>query len=599
MITKAYRSKCWAALAILAACVDSGVDPQQGGSGGDDPDEAPIDVSNAPARGGPGATSIEDGLEPTLDDSPELGEILAINDAASVPDGVAETNRFRRLTLDEYDRTVSDLLGFDAGLVSVDFPEELPTLTGYFARGDLRVTDRLIGELQNAAGRLAERLVASAEAYASVVGCTTEDAACRDSFLSSFGLRAYRRPLTDADLTRYRVLFDAAGEAIGSGNPFRDGVQLAVEAMLQSPHFLFRVERGSGETDEFGERITGYEAASRLSYMLWGSTPDDSLLAAAAAGELSTAEGVAAHARRLVDDPKVATRVKDYHSRWLQLGALSGGGKDPEIFPQYSADLLSSMLAETDRFVEETTLNGAGSLSALLTAPYMFVDARLAALYGIEGDFGAELQRVELSPEDPRAGLLTQGSFLAGHSSASDRTSPILRGVFVLRRLLCLDIPDPPPNAQATVPPESETPIVTTRDFFAWKTGMAECRGCHYQINPAGFAFEDFDAIGRHRTEEAGAPIDATGVLELQGDDLTFEGGKELSALIAERPEARACYAQNWLRYLWGRADTDADLRTLTTIRQSLAQSDYGVRDLLLDITSSAAFLHLPASSAQ
>jgi hypothetical protein len=170
----------------------------------------------------------------------------------------------------------------------------------------------------------------------------------------------------------------------------------------------------------------------------------------------------------------------------------------------------------------------------------------------------------------------------------------------VLRRLLCQDIPDPPPNAQATEPPEEpETPIVTTRDFFTWKTSMAECRGCHYQINPAGFAFEDFDAIGRHRTEEAGAPIDASGVLELRMQELAFEGGKEFSAQIAQRPEAQACYAQNWLRYLWGRADTDADLRTLTTIRQGLTRADYGVRELLLDITASAAFLHLQAAAAQ
>ncbi len=599
MITKPFRSKGWAAFSVcLAACVNPAVESEAPED--EDPDgEGPIDVSSAPARGGPGSGAIDDGLEPTLDDSPALRDILAITDASSVADGVARTNRFRRLTLDEYDRTVSDLLGFDAGFVSADFPEELPTLTGYFARGDLRVTDRLIGELQSAAGRLAERLVATPEAYASVVGCSSQDAACRDSFLTSFGLRAYRRPLSEAELARYRTLFDAAGEAIGSGNAFRDGVQLAVEAMLQSTHFLFRVELGSGETDELGERITGYEAASRLSYMLWGSTPDASLLTAAAAGELSDAAGVAAHARRLVDDPKVGVRVRDYHARWLQLGALSGGGKDPAIFPAYSPDLINSMLAETDRFVEEATLNAGGALSALLTAPYTFVDARLAALYGIAGNFGTELERVELGAGDPRAGLLTQGAFLAGHSSASDRTSPILRGVFVLRRLLCQDIPDPPPNAQATEPPPSPTPIVTTRDFFTWKTSMAECRGCHYQINPAGFAFEDFDAIGRYRTEEDGAPIDASGVLELQGQELEFEGGKQFSAEIAARPEAQACYAQNWLRYLWGRPDTDADLRTLATIRLGLARPDYGTRELLLDITSSAAFLHLESPSAR
>ncbi|HTV23822.1 MAG TPA: DUF1592 domain-containing protein [Polyangiaceae bacterium] len=576
--------------------MNTGVRPEPDAS--DAPDEqAPSDIASAPQRGGPNAPAVDDGLEASLDESPSVRDIIAVRDPSSVADGVALTNRFRRLTLDEYDRSVRDLLGFDPGPLSSNFPEELPTLGGYFARGDLRVTDRLIVELQNAAGRLAERAVTQPEVYASLAPCAAEGAACRDRFLTAFGLRAYRRPLTEAELARYQALFDAAGAVVGSGDAFRDGVQLSLEAMLDSPHFLYHVERGSGERDDEGERISGYEAASRLSYMLWGSMPDATLLAAAESGELSTGQGIAAHARRLVDDPKVAIRVSDYHSRWLQLGALADGGKDAASFPEYSSELVSSMRAETDRFIREATLAEGGSLEALLTAPYTFVDARLAALYGIEGEFGDELTRVELAPDVPRAGLLTQAAFLTGHSSTDDRTSPILRGVFVLRRLLCQDIPDPPPNAQSTEPPPSATPIVTTRDFFTWKTSMAECQGCHTQINPVGFAFEDFDAIGRHRSEEGGAAIDAKGVLNLAGTALAFEGGKELAAQIASRPEAQACYAQNWLRYLWGRADTRADLRTLATITQKLGGADYGVRELLLDVSASAAFSHLQASA--
>jgi hypothetical protein len=593
----------------VAACVNTGVQPDPADD--EDPGEAPtIDVSNAPRRGGPDAPALDDGLEPSLDDSPSVRDIIAVTDPASVPDGVALTNRFRRLTLDEYDRSVRDLLGFDPGPLSSDFPEELPTLAGYFARGDLRVTDRLIVELQNAAGQLAERAVAQAEVYAALVPCAAQGLACRDEFLRSFGLRAYRRPLTEAELTRYQALFDGASAALGddaapgggdglpASDALRAGVQLSIEAMLQSPHFLYHVERGSGEHDELGERITGYEAASRLSYMLWGSMPDASLLAAAESGELSTPEGILEHARRLVGDAKLGPRVSDYHASWLQLGALAESSKDPLLFPEYSPELVSSMRAETERFVLEATLAQGGSLGALLTAPYTFVDARLAALYGIEGEFGDELTRVELGPDAPRGGLLTQGSFLSGHSSADDRTSPILRGVFVLRRLLCQDIPDPPPNAQAMEPPASTIPLVTTRDFFTWKTSMAECQSCHTQINPAGFAFEDFDAIGRHRSEEAGEAIDARGTLNLSGERLDFEGGKQLAQQIAARPEAQACYAQNWLRFLWGRADTNADLRTLATITKQLADPTYGVRELLLDISASAAFNHLQARAA-
>lgn len=595
-MTKLQTPICIAALSMcFAACVDPGVDEPADSEAMGPQSVVPVDVSGAPERGGPGATTGDDGREPSLEDSPNIARILAITDPDSVADGVARTHRFRRLDLDEYERSVGDLLGVDVGAVSSSFPEELPTLEGYFARGDLRATDRLMVELQQAAEKLAEQVVNDPTSYSRVVPCVSADPACRDELIRAFGLRAYRRPLAEVEIGRYQLLFDQAAELLASGDAFRDGVRLVVETMLQSPNFLYRVERGTGVIDDFGERISDYEAASRLSFMLWGSTPDDTLLAAAASGELSTPEGVATVARRLVLDPAIAVRVNDYHARWLQLSALSAGSKDAVLFPEYTAELVGSMLEETRRFVEEATLVGNGSLNALLTAPYGFADARLASVYDLDGDFGPELERVEFGADDPRAGLLTQAGFLAGHSSASNRTSPILRGVFVLRRLLCQDIPDPPPNAQSMEPEESLTPPFTTREFFEWKTSMAECRSCHFQINPTGFAFEDFDAIGRYRTEEEGEAINANGLLSLGGATLEFEGGKEFAAQIAERPEAHACYAQNWLRYLWGRADTDDDLRTLATIRQGLSRSDYGVRDLLIDITQSAAFLHLAA----
>jgi hypothetical protein len=381
--------------------------------------------------------------------------------------------------------------------------------------------------------------------------------------------------------------------AVAGSGGFAAGVQAAIEAMLQSPQLLYRIERGRGVADESGEQITDYEAATRLSYLLRGTAPDAALLDAAAAGELSTPAGVAEQARRLVNDPGVAERVNDFHARWLRLESLSGASKDAALFPEFSAQLLDSMRAETTRFIEQTTLQGGGAVSALLTAPYGFVDARLASLYGLTGDFASGLTRVDFPAASPRGGLLTQASFLSGHSSASRQTSPVLRGVFVLRRLLCQDIPDPPPNAQSMEPEPSALPLVTTRDYFEWKTSMSSCQGCHTRINPVGFAFEDFDAIGRYREQEAGASIDATGTLNLGGALLRVDGGKELAAAIANRPETLACYARNWLRYLWGRADTVADLHTLTLLRQRLAASDYGVRDLLVDVTQSAAFLHL------
>ncbi|MEO8181851.1 MAG: DUF1592 domain-containing protein [Deltaproteobacteria bacterium] len=578
------------ALALwAAACVDQAV-PQQSAPT-DKPSDGAVssDISQAPQRGGPAGMQTNAEREPVLDDSPSLPDVLRIQSPESVSDGVAITSRLRRLTQLEYQRTVADLLGLDVEQVKLEFPEEVATLDGYFALGGLRMTDRLIAEVQQAAEGLAAQFVADPAAVAKIVGCIELTSGCSDLFLQSFGRRAYRRPLADAELERYRGLFDGAAADGG----FLVGVQAVVEAMLQSPHLLYRIERGRGVVDEQGEQITDYEAATRLSFLLRGAAPDDALLDAAASGQLSTPAAIAEQARRLVNDPAVSARVNDFHTRWLGLEALSAASKDAGLFADFSPALVASMRAETARFIEQTTLEGDGALSALLTAPYGFVDARLASLYGLEGSFGDRLTRVDFPNDSPRAGLLTQASFLSGHSSASRQTSPILRGVFVLRRLLCQEVPDPPPNAQSMEPEPSEVPLVTTRDYFEWKTSMSACQGCHARINPVGFAFEDFDAIGRHREQEAGEPIDARGSLNLGGTILPYVGGKELAAAIASRPEALTCYARNWLRYLWGRADTKADLRTLTRLRQRLAERDYGVRDLLVDVTESAAFSHL------
>jgi hypothetical protein len=540
------------------------------------------------------AGSFEDGTgaEAGLESSPSISRVLSVQDPAAAPDGVSVTSRIRRLTQDEYVRTVSALLGIDARGATAEFPAELSTLDGYFALGALGVGERLQAELRVSAEGLAARAVADPTAYAGVVGCEATAPGCRDQFLRTFGRSAYRRVLTDTELQRFQTLFDS-GASSGSGDPFREGVQVVIEAMLQSPNFWYRIDRGSGVLDAAGERVSGYDAATRLSYLIWGRGPDRRLLDAAESGALSSAEGILAEARRLVLDPAARDRVTDFHARWLALDALPGATKDVSIFPEYSPELISSMRGEVDRFVEDATLNGNGALITLLTAPYGFADARLAAVYDLPGSFGDELVRVDFGTDSPRSGLLTQAGFLAGHSSSNDRTSPILRGVFVLRRLLCQPIPDPPPNAQATEPPPAEEPLVTTRDYYTWKTSMAACQGCHSMINPVGFAFEDFDGIGRHREAEAGEPIDTSGELRISGRELPLEGGKDVARALATSPEAQACYARNWLRYAWGRADTEADLRTLTRLRQGLADPSYGVRDVVLEIAQSTAFSHL------
>lgn len=508
-----------------------------------------------------------------------------------VVDAVPPTSRLLRLSHQQFDRVLSDLLRMEVA-VTGDFPEEVPTLGGYFEEAALTVNDRLKTELTATAERLAAGLVTTPEAYQKVVGCETTDTTCRDAFITAFIGRAYRRPITESERTAYTSLFDAGGELLGTGDAFRDGVQLVVEAAIQSPQFLYRVEVGSGETDEFGVKLTPHEVASRLSFMMWGTMPDDELFAAAADGSLLTAAGFDRQLGRLLDDPRVAVRSLDFHERWLQMESLGGVTKDAALYPLFNGELVDSMREETRLFFENVTIQNSGGIFELLTAPFGFVNSALNGVYGFDGTFGSEYTRVDYPAQSPRGGLLTQAAFLSGHSSSATTTSPILRGTFVLRRLTCLDIPEPPANAVSqTPPPPAQTPV-TTRDLFTWKTSMTECSGCHQLINPVGFAFEEFDAVGRHRTEENGAPVDASGQLSAPVT-LAFTGAKELSAQLATLPETASCYATNWLEYAYGRPVTSADARTLADLASGLRAPGFGAKSTLERLARSAAFTHI------
>jgi hypothetical protein len=241
------------------------------------------------------------------------------------------------------------------------------------------------------------------------------------------------------------------------------------------------------------------------------------------------------------------------------------------------------------------TLEGNGTVSALLTSRFGFVDQRLAALYGLQGNYGSELVRVEHAADSGRLGLFTQAAFLAGHSSSSSGTSPILRGVFLLRRIACSNIPDPPPGAQMQEPTmDPATEIRTTRDYFTWKTSMPACTGCHSLINPTGFAFEHFDGLGQWRETDRDAPVDTTGTLRLGTKDLAFAGSSELLEALAEEPQVQACYAKNWLQFAYGRREEQADLRALGLAAEQLQTGSFSIRDLAVALTERPAFNHLP-----
>lgn len=515
-------------------------------------------------------------------------------DPETLADGVAGASRIPRLSYLEYDRSVSALLRTNV-TPSALFPAEQPNLGPFDSGASRTFNERLLQEVALAAELLAAETVADETRYPSFVGCSPSAADCRDTFLQSFGRRAYRRPLNDAEFERFRTLFDRGAELVASGDAFRDGVQLVVEATLQSAKFLYRVERGSGASDEGGPLLDDFELATRLSFLFWGEGPDDALLDAARDGRLSTPDGLAAEAERLAADPRLRDRIHDFHERWFQMDGLAAVEKDVATYPNFGPALVASMRAETTAFFDDVLLARNGAIVELLTSPSGAVDANLAGVYGLEGAFEAGLVPYEFPPEAARPGLFTRAAFLAGHSSAATRTSPILRGVFLLDRLLCQQVPPPPPGAEMQEPEtEPAEPIQTTRDYFAWKTSMPACAGCHGVINPVGFAFENYDGIGSYRAAENGAPIRASGELDVADSTLAFESAPDFLTQVAELPRARSCYSLHWLHYAYGRDESAADARTLARMTQGMGAGGFGVRDLLRTITRGAAFNHLP-----
>jgi hypothetical protein len=487
----------------------------------------------------------------------------------------------RRLSHVEYARTVSDLFP-ELAIPEQEFAEDLRVHGFENNATSLNPSAVLVEQYAESAARIAELVGDSA---ASVLPCDGADMACGSQFIESFGARAFRRPLTDEEQQRYEGFFAQQMEAIS----FRGALELTVQAFLQAPAFLYRLEL-DGEVDGDAVQLDDYEMASRLSYFLWQSMPDDELFAAAAAGELHTADQVQTQARRMLDAPRAVDAIVDFHRQWLAFDRVFEENKDPELFPDWSEDLRAAMREESDRFVAWNFEEGDGTIASLLTSNVSFVNGVLAEFYGVDAS-GDDFQQVTL-PEE-RSGLLTRGTFLASRSHSANG-SPPLRGVAVLDELLCDRPPPPPPNADTSTPMSDGEPR-TNRELFEARTAPAGCQNCHQRINGIGYGFEAFDATGHYRTTDNDQPVDATG--ELIGTDVdgTFDGATELSERLATSGQVEYCAVRNWFRYAFAREDQPGDWCKLDALYTALQQHDGDVRELLVQITSSYEFTHRPA----
>ncbi|WP_437952005.1 DUF1592 domain-containing protein [Sorangium sp. So ce296] len=498
------------------------------------------------------------------------------------------TPRLTRLTHAQYDNSIRDLFGKDMK-ASASFLAD-PAFEGFDnnAKG-LVVSDRLARDYRRAAEAIAADVVVDQAVLGDILPCAPEGdgAACARQLIRELGKRVYRRPLSAEQEAAYVAAYARGDGLFESGTPFEQGVRHVIEAMLQSPHFLYRVEL-SEELD--GEQIIpldGYEVATRLSYLLWNSLPDDALLAAAERGALGSPEGIEAEARRMVDDPKAVSALDDFHRQWLHMSRYADLSKDPALYEGFDASVSSAMLAETQAFIRHVILEMEGDYRTLMTAPVGFVNDKLAPIYGVEGSFTSELVETPLDPAS-RAGLLTQAGFLASHAFARE-TSPIHRGVFIQRQILCADLPDPPANINTELPPK-QGEIRTTRDQVEAHTSPKACSSCHGLINPPGFAFEHYDAVGRYREDERGEPIDASGTMAVGEAEIRFDGAVDLAKQLAESPVAERCYLTNWYRYGNARQLSREDACTIDDLDAKLGASGYNIKELLVALTQTKTF---------
>ena len=491
-----------------------------------------------------------------------------------------------RLTHLQYDNAVLDLLGVDARARS-DFVAD-QTFFGFDNNAEnLAVPQNQALRYRTAAERIAEESSADLSKLAEVVPCVTSspDAACQATFVADFLKLMFRRPLSQTEREAYLALFGRGAELYDEGAEFSRGVRIVLEAALQSPHFLYRAELRDGPLTGAVVPLSSHEMAARLALALWSSAPDRALMAKADKGELASEQQIEQEARRMLEDPKAQRMLDDFHRQWLEFDKLKFA-KDSGTFPGYDeATFAGSAKASMLEFARHTVFAADGSFADLMTSPVAFVDAALADAYGVAAP-SAGFSLVELDAEQ-RAGLFTQLGFLAGHSDTVD-SSPIHRGAYVQKRALCATF-GPLPGNVGNLPERTEE-IVTTRDQVEAKTEPAACAGCHARINPAGFAFEHFDSLGRFRTQDHGQTVDATGTLTIDGEATSFDGAVELAQLLADSEEARRCYETQWFRYVYGRGEADDDVCLLNDVDARLLSQGGTIKEMLVGLTMTRGF---------
>lgn len=490
----------------------------------------------------------------------------------------------RRLTRWEYDNTVFDLLG-DASHPGAAFVPEAAQFGFDNSAAGAVLSPVVVDQFEGAAKEIAARAAANLPA---LLGCDVtaqgEDV-CAHQFIDRFFRRAYRRELTAGERQRLRTFYQKTKLDID----FKAAITMLVSGALQSPKFLYRIELGMpapGATTAVP--LSPWELASRLSYLLVGSMPDDELMNAAERNLLSRPEQLQQHAKRLLDSERGARVVRNFHRQWVGLEQVEALER---IGAGFSASTPALLAQETETFVDQVVRKGDGTLGTLLTAPYSFMNQELASYYGLSGPAGDVWTRVDLDPTR-YSGFLTHAGLMA-RLAHDNQPSPVERGVFLREQLLCTDIPPPPPDLNPFLP--MPDPSATARQQLTQKTSVQPCASCHALFNPIGFAFEHFDQMGRYRATDGVLPVDSSGELTGTDADGPYADHMGLAKLLAKSEQVRSCVVLNWFRYAYGRDETPGDACSKRELGQAFSLSGGNIKELILSLTQTRAFRYRDA----
>ena len=540
---------------------------------GTDTDPFPTSTGNTTTSAGPGGA-----------DTTSSSSSSGTGGAPAVPIKPAPAGA-RRLIGRQYIGSIRTLLGDNAAKAAT--PPGDPQLNGFETIGaaDLATPASSVETYENSAIAIASAVVSDPAIVTTLLPCVPNgptDFACLRDFVTKFGRLAWRRALTDVEITRVTATGVAAAQAY---NSFDAGLGTTISCLLQSPYFLYIIEIGAPDkVDPTVQRLTPLELATRMSFFLLSSTPDAKLLGDAEKGALDTEAGIRAAATAMIQRPEARTTLSAFYSEIYHLRELTTATKDPVLFPQFTPALKASMQQETLRLIEDVVWTRDADAREILSADYTFVDAELAQLYGVAPPGGGGFAKVMLPAEQKRAGLLSHGSFLT-RGAHDKETSPTRRGNFVREAILCDPIPPPPPTVNPVLPDDG-TPKTVKQKLLQHMMDPS-CKNCHGLMDPLGFAFEGFDPIGQYRTIDQGFPIDTTG----QSDDLgSFANPPELAALLTKDQRTSDCVVEKLYRQSMGHLETTGEQPAVDELRKTFSGKGHSIRSLLVELSVSPAF---------